>query len=331
MKSINFSKGIEKEINININLAYYEDYLNKYVSKYGTLMVIDSKLKKHVKFHDYENIVFIPGGQEAKYFDKYLDLCKTIIKGNYNDLVVVGGGSLIDQVGYTFNTLDFPKGRLTIVPTTLSSMIYLPVSGEFYLDMNYTKNFLKVNGYPDIVYVDPYFCKYLEKDNMKKYFILGYILGLLFDKKFAELSFKYSKNFLRLDLEEYLYQAIKFVLSLYSNDLVFPGTKLVKYLIDTEHKKNLEFIESEYITFVFLSYVSLKLGYIDEDMFENIYKDLKSFGLSKSFYSQIIKLKSQNIPIFETLITRNGFVNLHLNLSELMEFVPEFKVLMRGV
>ncbi|HBT51532.1 MAG TPA: hypothetical protein DEA49_05405, partial [Petrotoga sp.] len=155
MKSISFSKGLEKDININISHGYYEEFSKRYASKYGTLMIIDSNLKKHLTTGSGKNIFYVKGGNETKYFDKYLELCKVMVEGSYSNLVVIGGGSLIDMAGFVFHTLDFPKGTFTVIPTTLSSMIYLPVSGEFYLDMNYTRNFLKVSGYPDLVYIDP--------------------------------------------------------------------------------------------------------------------------------------------------------------------------------
>lgn len=45
MKSISFSKGIEKDIHININMNYYEEFLSKYLSRYGSLLIMDSGLK----------------------------------------------------------------------------------------------------------------------------------------------------------------------------------------------------------------------------------------------------------------------------------------------
>lgn len=329
MKSISFSKGIEKDINININMNYYEEFLSKYVSKYGSLLIIDSSLKKYFNYSN-NNIVFIKGGPEAKYFDRYVELCKLITNGDYSNIIVVGGGSLIDMVGFTYNTLDFPKANLIVVPTTLSSMIYLPVSGEFNLDMNYTKNYLKVSGYPDLVYIDPYFCKFLDKTAMKKQFIFGYLVGLLFDKKFAELSLRYSKNFIKLDLEEYLYIAIKNVLSLYSNDLGFPGTRLSKFIIEPDFKMNNFFVESECLSFIFLSYLSYKLGYLSGNNFEHLVKDIKgSLGFSNLPFKSL-KAKKYSIPINEILLTDDGFINYYINYMELEELLPEFKVFVRS-
>lgn len=329
MKSLSFSKGIEKDITINLNVGYYESFLKKYTSKYGTLLIIDEKLKRNLDFEDRSNIIFEKGGSEAKYFDRYLELCKIMMSENYSNLIVVGGGSLIDLAGYVFHTLDFPKGTFTVVPTTLSSMIYLPVSGEFYLDLNYTKNFLKVSGYPDFVYVDPYFCKFLEKHDMKNHFFLGYILGLLFDKNFATLSLKYSKNFIRLDLEEYLYSSVKFALSLYSNDFPFPGTKLMKYLIDTTNSP--DFIKNEALSFAFLVFLSYKFDYIKEKNFVNIFENIIRFNNLKSVKIKSIKSTIKNIPIREVLITEDGFESSILNFGEIKDYIPEFNGLLRGV
>ncbi|WP_147430588.1 3-dehydroquinate synthase [Petrotoga sp. HKA.pet.4.5] len=329
MKSISFSKGIEKDININISQGYYKEFSKRYASKYGTLMIIDSNLKNHLNPGTDKNIFYVKGGNETKYFDKYLELCKIVVEGSYSNLVVIGGGSLIDMVGYVFHTLDFPTGTLTVMPTTLSSMIYLPVSGEFYLDMNYTRNFLKVRGYPDLVYIDPYFCKFLDKKDMKNHFFLGYILGLLFDNNFASLSLKYSKNFIRLDLEDYLYSAVKFVLSLYSNDLPFPGTKLMKYIADTSVKS--DFVQSESLSFAFLLYLSFKFGYIHEESFQEIFEKIRSFEDLKSSKIQNIKAKVNNVPIREILLKEDGFVDLLLNFGELKDLLLEFKSLLRGV
>ncbi|HOB15533.1 MAG TPA: hypothetical protein PK894_00445 [Defluviitoga sp.] len=329
MKSISFSKGIEKDIHININMNYYEEFLSKYLSRYGSLLIMDSGLKKYFNY-DGDNVVFVKGGPEAKYFDKYVELCKLITNGDYSNIIVVGGGSLIDMVGFTYNTLDFPKASLIIVPTTLSSMIYLPVSGEFNLDMNYTKNYLKVSGYPDLVYIDPYFCKFLDKSVMKKQFIFGYLVGLLFDKTFAKLSLKYSKNFIKLDLEEYLYTAIRFVLSLYSNDLVFPGTRLSKFLIEPDFKMNNFFVESECLSFVFLSYLSHKLGYLSELNFKSIVNDIKNSLSFSNLPLRNLKAKKFSIPLNEILLTDDGFISYYINYTEIEELLPEFKVFVRS-
>ncbi|POZ88445.1 MULTISPECIES: hypothetical protein [Petrotoga] len=329
MKSISFSKGLEKDININISHGYYEEFFKRYVSKYGTLMIIDSNLKKYLTTGSGNNIFYVKGGNETKYFDKYLELCKVMVEGSYSNLVVIGGGSLIDMAGFVFHTLDFPKGTFTVIPTTLSSMIYLPVSGEFYLDMNYTRNFLKVSGYPDLVYIDPYFCKFLDKKDMKNYFFLGYILGLLFDNNFANLSLKYSKNFIRLDLEDYLYTTVKYVLSIYSNDLPFPGTKLMKYITDTSVKS--DFVQNEALSFAFLAFLSFKFGYIQEERFQNIFQNIKNFEDLKSSKIQNIKAKVNNVPIREILLKEEGFVDLLLNFGELKDLLLEFKSLLRGV
>ena len=70
--------------------------------------------------------------------------------------------------------------------------------------------------------------------------------------KICRIVIKIFKNFIKLDLEEYLYIAIKNVLSLYSNDLGFPGTRLSKFIIEPDFKMNNFFVESECLSFIFI-------------------------------------------------------------------------------
>ncbi|WP_190614412.1 hypothetical protein [Tepiditoga spiralis] len=328
MKNLILSKNIKSDINVFIKENFHEKIIDNYDEKEDVLFIVDTKLRNFLKIKN--NIKFIKGGEEAKYLDKYLDLCQTIEKNKFNIVIGIGGGSLMDLIGYTLNTLNHNIKKIILIPTTLTSMIFPPISGFFGIDMNFKRDYLKVFGYVNEVYIDQSFLSLLSKQSLKKQFFCSYILGTYFDSNLSKLSLHYSKNFDNTDLEEFLINSIKNSMKFYKDNYEIPGYNLIKYFIKNPIEINNKFFEIYSSIFLLLSYISYIEGLISLEEFKMILNDTNEFGVFNK--KIILNMKNNYINDYVTDIIpgKNKNTLKYFSVNEINIYIDDFINFIRG-
>jgi len=330
LRSISFIGNEGKKIEINIGYGQYKKIIKTISQKYGTYTVADSKIRSMIESKSF--IKYVRGGEEAKFIDKYLEVADKIVSNDVSTLIGIGGGSVLDLCGYTVNTINCAVKNLILFPTTLNSFIQANINGYFFLDMNYSYNYLKVRGYPDIIYIDPDFLLKIPGNILRKMFFSGYSLGFLFDKNYCKLSMKYAHNFLGLDVEEYIYENLMFLTYLYSSQEIFlPGSNLIKYFYSKpgDFKKEYSIVFSN--IFLFLAYISLSNGYISSEQYASVKKDMIDLELYNKNIMQFIAFDKVNFGIEEVVPhAQSSFRRVFLHKEELKEVLLEFMQSNRG-
>ncbi|HNV04650.1 MAG TPA: hypothetical protein PKH64_00870 [Petrotogaceae bacterium] len=330
MRSISFIGNEGKKIEITIGYGQYKKTIKTLSQKYGTYTVADSKIKTMMESKSF--IKYVRGGEEAKFIDKYLEVADKIVNNDISTLIGIGGGAVLDLCGYTVNTINCNVKNLILYPTTLNSFIQANISGYFFLDMNYSYNYLKVRGYPDIIYIDPEFLSKISGHILRKMFFSGYFLGFLFDKNYCKLSMKYAHNFSGLDVEEYIYENLIFLTYLYSSQEIFlPGSNLIKYFYSKpgDFKKEYTVVFSN--IFLFLAYISLSNSYISYEQYVSIKKDMIELELYNKNIMQYIAFDKIGSVIEEVVPhSQSSFRKVLLHKEELKEVLLEFMQSNRG-
>lgn len=329
MKNLTFSKSKDKDVNIIIKNNYYKKHFNNYNNIYNTLLISDTNMRKLNP--QFDNIKYFKGGLSAKYLDKYLDLIKTIKEKNLQTLIASGGSSILNLVGYSYFTLNFHKKRLIFIPTSLTSMIYLPITGIYSIDMNYESSYLKINdSYPDEIFIDPETTKHMEPSVFSKSFFLGYLLGLFFDNNFSQLSLKYMKKNNNLDIEEYIYNSILYCIELNKKNMSYPGNTLIEYIIDYSDLNKYKYIELIGNISLFLAYLSYNRGYIYKDFIIQLREILKEFNLYKE--SLLLRFSSKKVTnaVFLSTFKNKGYEFSLFGKKELIKSIDSFKLFIRG-
>ncbi len=144
MKRVTFTS----ESSSSCQLIYGEKLLERVPE---SLKILDSGARKALQIHP-EDEYLMPGGEHIKSIDRVLEVYQVLRASGRRAVTVIGGGSLIDLVGYAASTHG-EVDRLFLYPTTTVSQIMPPLSG-FSINFEFIKNLLKSCGLPDRVYVD---------------------------------------------------------------------------------------------------------------------------------------------------------------------------------
>lgn len=312
MKNINFSASEGYETNIFITSdESFEDF-NNFSEMYSTLTILDSKLRNTLKFQ--KSAKFIRGGEEAKFLDKYLDIIEEIKKNEYHNILCAGGGAVLDVSGYSFFTLNFNKKNLIMYPSTFSSMILLPLTGNFYMDLNYKTNYLGVKGNPGKIIINTNFLKTLPISVLKNQFFSAYFVSKYMEKRYSELTVNYIKNFKNIDMEDYLYNFSSFFVSLISGYESVPGINLTDVIIRNTRIIDFDYLKIYMYSYLIMLFISQLHGFFYD--IDGEIDTIKIFGLfDRNYFKQIYKNLSITIPFSELIITKNGF--------QLCEVTPE--------
>ena len=116
-----------------------------------SLIILDSGARKALQIHP-EDEYLMPGGEHIKSIDRVLEVYQVLRTSGRRAITVIGGGSLIDLVGYAASTHG-EVDRLFLYPTTTVSQVMPPLSG-FSINFEFVKNLLNSSGLPDRIYVD---------------------------------------------------------------------------------------------------------------------------------------------------------------------------------
>lgn len=116
-------------------------------------------LKKTIPLLATAKLIIIPAGEENKTLDNCNYLWSQFIISNVNKhslIIAVGGGSLLDQVGFCSSL--FKRGiKVAYIPTTLLAMVDAAHGGKTGIDFEGIKNLLGIIEQPGIIYINPIF------------------------------------------------------------------------------------------------------------------------------------------------------------------------------
>ncbi len=168
----------------------YEGFNNALFITYKRLYLINFKwVFEVIKNSNFEPFVFfLPEKEEIKELDWVKKIWSEIIdlKIQKNSCIVaMGGGGLLDLVGFTSST--FKRGfPFVSIPTTFISQIDASIGGRNSLHYLSHKNILGTTYYPRFILIDPVFI--LGLDDEKFFYSLSDAIkyGLLFDEKIID-------------------------------------------------------------------------------------------------------------------------------------------------
>ena len=130
---------------------------------------LESEIKLYSNQHDhlieYTQLVILPGGEDVKNDPRFLDQLLKAIDTNkicrHSYVVAIGGGALIDLVGYAASIAH--RGvRLIRIPTTVLSQNDASVGVKNGMNLLGKKNFVGSFQIPDAVIIDAHFLTTLE-------------------------------------------------------------------------------------------------------------------------------------------------------------------------
>jgi len=190
---------------------------------------VDSEVKlKHGELFDPLPHQVIVGGEVEKSVGTALELYPVAIEASQSTdrFVVVGGGTVIDVVGYVVNTVADDK-RLIVVPTTLSSMVSGIFSGRFYLNYDWKKNLVSVPGSPSSIVIDPTFAETESSQNHT----FGWLIALCNALSYDSNLFDYlGTSLFRVDLTDLVWLILRLRAENVRKGVPALGENLVNYV-----------------------------------------------------------------------------------------------------
>ena len=263
--------------------------LENFKSK-STIFFIDDKLKDKLKNKidsTHHHKLFLKGGESLKTLDQYQKNLNFLMDSKAHKkthIVAIGGGSVLDSVGFLAST--YMRGvDLTLVPTTWLSCIDASVGGKTALNLNKKKNQVGTVYPPKSIL---FFEELVSKESMKD--AQGEILKTLSLNHNAKWVKEYIKKG-RVD-----FKALKDFVA-YKSKIVKSDPfekKNIRTVLNLGHtlghvvelKKNLSHGESVLIGLKFSLIWSHKKKKIDDKNFEKLLKllpqkSLKSLGVKE--------------------------------------------------
>ncbi len=134
-------------------------------------------------------IVIIKQGEESKTFPVFEELCRTMLKHNFNRkdcVVAVGGGVVGDISGYA--AASFMRGiDFYNIPTTLLSQVDSSIGGKVAINLDSYKNIVGAFYQPKKVLIDPDVLKTLPERQFANGMAEAVKMSLTSDKDLFEL------------------------------------------------------------------------------------------------------------------------------------------------
>ena len=196
--------AIEDDALSDIYMVDFEHGISALVEEFfpnsSKIFVVDSKVRVHhgdkIDF-DESFPVFI--NEKVKSLDRVYELYSYIYQ-RYNEsnvIVAVGGGSLMDLVGFTVNTFG-KEMKLVLIPTTLGSQLLPFINGRFCINFDRRKDILSVKAMPDLILIDPKFTSSQRMKSLRFDLSIALSTGLTCDENFYRFV---GKNMERLKME----------------------------------------------------------------------------------------------------------------------------------
>jgi len=242
---------------------------------------LDSKIKLyHADKISNDRFAILPVyiNEKAKSLDKVYELYSYFYQNIIPNTVVigVGGGSLLDLVGFTTKTVS-GNIPLLFVPTTLSSMLSPFIRGRFLINFDRKKDFLSVRGSPSITVLDPSFIRTQDAYSLTQDCLLALSTGLTCEASF----YHFVENTLSMGITNWSDDLLKELLiqnlwlRIKSRKDIFVGEKIAE-VIQTASNLMIRYSKALGLGIIIESNIAVNYGFLDESIYKRIKKVITS-------------------------------------------------------
>ena len=289
------------------NITYRNDFnaLSEYaeslkLSERKVMVISDSKVASLYmdailcvmkEYSPYVSSFVFPEGEQSKNLDVVRDAYTRLIEEKFDrrDLIVaLGGGVTGDMAGFTAATylrgIDFIQ-----IPTTLLSMVDSSIGGKTGVDFDSYKNMVGAFYMPRLVYMNLSVLRSLDE---RQYVSgMGEVIksALLKDADFYDWLSSHNITFDKISDEDFytmVYRCNLIKKAVVENDPTEKGERALLNLGHTlghaiEKYMNFKLLHGECVCIgcILAAYISMKKGFIDEAVFNNIKDIFNRFSL----------------------------------------------------
>lgn len=244
-----------------------------------------------LKNFEFETIVISPGESSKTRETKHAIEDQMLAKGFGRDscIIALGGGVVTDLAGFVAAT--YCRGIPWIsVPTTLVGMVDASIGGKTGVDVPQGKNLIGAFHPPSLTLIDPWFLDTLPEVEWKNG--CGEVIkhSLIASKPLFHLLEKGGRE----HLLEILHQSIAIKNSVVEADPLEKGMRrilnfghTIAHALETLLQYRIAHGEAVGIGLLIESYLSHRLGYLQEEEFKKIAEMLSSYGFSAGFPEEI--------------------------------------------
>ncbi|RLL88389.1 3-dehydroquinate synthase [Mesotoga sp. H07pep.5.4] len=152
-----------------------------------SIRVVDSGFKKSFA-GNLKPEYLMPGGEHIKSIDRVFEIYQLVRVSRCKAVTAIGGGSIIDLVGYACAGHTEVE-KLFLFPTTTVGQI-MPAINGFKLNFEFVKDLLCANGIPDRVFIDSSISYKEYLDSSRSDLLFPLLVALSFDMRL----FRYISN-----------------------------------------------------------------------------------------------------------------------------------------
>ncbi|MDI3472175.1 MAG: 3-dehydroquinate synthase [Thermotogaceae bacterium] len=290
--SVNIGRDLSTEIHM-FKIDHLMEVTKVFLSGLSPVFVLDSKVKLYHSYKipkdDSVSILPVYINEKSKSLDKVYELYSYFYHNTNSSasVVGVGGGSLLDLVGFSVKTIsgDTP---LLFIPTTLSSMLAPFISGKFLVNFDRKKDFLSVRGSPSITVLDPNFIKTQDAYSLNQDCLVALSTGLTCEASF----YHFVENSISLGitnwsddlLKEFLIQNLWLRIGYGKN--IFVGEKMAE-IIQTASNLMIKYSKALGLGIIIELSIASNYGFLERSVYRKI----------KHFVTSILKLDKLPIDI----------------------------------
>jgi len=227
-------------------------------------------------------LLTVPSGELAKRLETATHLIDQLLQMGVDKettVIALGGGVTIDLVGFVAS-ICLRGLPLILIPTTLLAMVDAAVGGKTAIDTAFGKNLIGTLYDPEAIVIDVSFLKTLpEKEWMNG---LGEILkmGLIYDPSILALAEKNPKD------QALVVRAVEGKIAIVEQDPKERGLRrilnfghTIGHALETVSQYEIAHGEAVAIGSLAESYLSMRLGYLSKEEFDQIEKLYKRLPL----------------------------------------------------
>ena len=197
---------------------------------HGKFIFVDTKIKlywdKLIRNFPHHPVY---GGEISKSVGTAVELYPIIDEHatKVEEFVVIGGGAVIDTVGYAVTTTQSNK-LLMVIPSTLSSMMMGFFQNKFFLNFDWKKDRVYVEGVPTSILIDPTLSSTEDKRNVYGAMTIAICNAASYDSALFDYM---KKNLFSMPLEDMVWSVFKLRAAAHACNAPLPlGENLVGYV-----------------------------------------------------------------------------------------------------
>lgn len=240
-----------------------------------SLLIVDSGVPKF-KGKSFPNIYALKGGEHVKSLDRVLEMYQLFKVSKKDSVTAVGGGALLDLVGYSTSTYTELK-HLRLVPSTPLSQVMLPICGSFFINLEFRKDVLRTFGVPEEVIIEPQ----LSYEVFSRHGGYELFPMLITAYSYDWRLFNYLSNLIsegmEIDLklwEDLLWSSLKAYIDGISNDYEPVGISMTR-ILQSAFRLKLDYMVALAFGAIIESWVGLLHGLLDEEHTRKFFLTLK--------------------------------------------------------